>query len=157
MDRRSRKINEPWVPLFLIAVAFIVSGFSVYVSTYRPLSSFENTLLQAFSIALSVSGSFLFGKQSAVDAARQIIKPHARSAFRRLMSLYRSLSRVADEIERASERRSREITIAKLKAIVLEKLATADDALEDWGDIVPEEVEELRSNLKTKGEQRSTQ
>ena len=35
-------------------------------------------------------------------------------------------------------------SMAKLEAIVIEQLATADDALEDWNDIVPDEVSELK-------------
>ena len=33
--------------------------------------------------------------------------------------------------------------LAKLEAIVIEQLSSADDAIEDWRDIVPEEVKEL--------------
>ena len=93
------------------------------------------------------------GRQSAKDAAREIIKPHARSAFRRLMSLYESLSRVATEIEKSLSgegNKNSEGDLARLKAIVIEQLATADDALEDWNDIVPEDVAELRDKLKAR-------
>lgn len=130
----------------------MVSGISVFIASQRPLTSLENTLLQAFSLAFGIIGSFYFGKQSATDAAKQIIKPHARSAFRRLISLYESLSRVGAEIENSKNSQYEAITIAKLEAIVVEQLATADDALEDWRDIVPEEVEELRSKLMTRRE-----
>ena len=85
------------------------------------------------------------GRQSAREAAREIIKPHARSAFRRLLSLYQSLSRVATTIESSQSDESPEypVIIAKIEAIVVEQLNTADDALEDWRDIVPEDVKEL--------------
>ena len=39
------------------------------------------------------------------------------------------------------------MALARLEAIVIEQLATADDALEDWRDIVPEDVEELTKNF----------
>lgn len=119
-------------------------GLSIYVASQRDLTSLENTLLQVFSLALGLIGSFQFGKQSAREAAKDMIKPHARSAFRRLVSLYESLSRVGFEIEGSKQLNSPEVTIAKLEAIVVEQLATADDALEDWNDIVPEEVAELK-------------
>lgn len=147
------KKNEQWLPLFFITVAFIIAGFSIYIATQRSLTSLENTLLQAFSLAFGLIGSFYFGKQSTIDAAKEIIKPHARSAFRRLISLYESLSRVAVEIENSKSNQSEVVTIAKMEAIIVEQLATADDALEDWRDIVPEEVEELRSKLITRREQ----
>lgn len=143
---------EQWLPFLLILVAFAIAGFSIFIANQRSLTSLENTLLQAFSLAFGLIGSFYFGKQSTKDAAKEIIKPHARSAFRRLISLYESLSRVGIEIEKSKESQSETITIAKMEAIIVEQLATADDALEDWRDIVPEEVEELRSALTIRKE-----
>ena len=35
----------------------------------------------------------------------------------------------------------------RLESIVIEQIDTVDDALEDWRDIVPEDVEELRAKL----------
>ena len=37
--------------------------------------------------------------------------------------------------------------LAELSGLVISHLATADDALEDWRDIVPEELTDLRSLL----------
>lgn len=149
--------QEKWIPILLIIAAFIVAGFSIYIATQRTLTNLENTLLQAFSLAFGLVGSFYFGKQSAIDAAKEIIKPHARSAFRRLISLYESLSRVGVEIENSKVNQSELVTIAKMEAIVIEQLATADDALEDWRDIVPDDVEELRKKLTTRRDQGASQ
>lgn len=142
--------NEKWLPVFLLIAAFLLVGLSIYIASQRELTSLENTLLQAFSLGLGLMGSFMFGKQSAQEAGKDMIKPHARSAFRRLISLYESLSRVAFEIEeyrKQSETEQESHTISKLEAIVIEQLATADDALEDWNDIVPDEISELKSRL----------
>lgn len=141
------------LPSLLIGSGVVIAVISVGVASYRDLTSLENTLLWALALGLGLIGSYNLGNQSAEEAGRAIIKPHARSAFRRLMSLYESLSRVGKEIEASKENQSETITIAKLESIVLEQLATADDALEDWRDIVPEEVEELRKRLRT-GRQR---
>ena len=35
------------------------------------------------------------------------------------------------------------VGLAKLEVIAVEQISTADDALADWRDIVPEDVEEL--------------
>lgn len=148
---------ERWLPTLLVLVALLVAGFSAYIATQRTLTSLEGVLLQAFVLIAGLVGSFLFGKQSAKDAAREIIKPHARSAFRRLMSLYVSLSRVGTEIENsrsAAGNKSGEMALARLEAIVIEQLATADDAMEDWRDIVPEDVAELRARLVTPRDKR---
>lgn len=137
--------------LLLILTAIIGSAVFVRIGTERSFSSLENTLLQVFAIALSIAGSIVFGRESARDAARDLVKPHARSAFRRLVSLYKSLSRVAGAIEEAREHNldgTSDATLDTLSAIIAEQLATADDALEDWNDIVPEDVKELREQLK---------
>lgn len=137
------------LPIIMVVAAFIFVALSVFISSQRDLTSLENTLLQAFGLGLGLIGSFMFGRQSAKEAAKEIIKPHARSAFRRLISLYESLSRVGFAIEDCHNNpESQSHTMAKLEAIVVEQLSTADDALEDWNDIVPEEVSELKARLE---------
>ncbi len=143
MDRRTG--------ITLVAVALAVAiSFSI-VATYRNLTGLENVLLQVFSLGIGLIGSYVLGRESACNAAREIIKPHARSAFRRLLSLYRSLSRLAAAIEGARQTGNSDPTTSfildKLEGIVVEQIATADDALEDWRDIVPEDVEELHARL----------
>lgn len=147
------KFLERWLPTVLILAAIAVAGFSAYIATQRTLTSLEGTLLQSFALIVGLVGSFIFGRRSATDAAKEIIKPHARSAFRRLMSLYESLSRVANEVAASqSAGVNNEVALARLEAIVIEQLATADDALEDWSDIVPEDVAELRIKLGNRRE-----
>ena len=130
----------------LVLVAIGVSIFVVYTTTTRTLSAVESILWQVFVLTAGLAGSFIFGRQSAREAAKEVIKPHARCAFRRLLSLFESLSRAADVIEFAQDSKSSEnyqVILARLEEIVTAQLMTADDALEDWRDIVPEDVEEL--------------
>ena len=146
--------NLNWILAgFLILISLGVSVLVVYTTTTRVLTAVESTIWQVFVLTAGLAGSFIFGRQSAKEAAREIIKPHARSAFRRLVSLYESLSRASTVIELTESSESSEdirVTIAKLDAIVTEQLNTADDALEDWRDIVPEDVEELKQKLESK-------
>lgn len=44
----------------------------------------------------------------------------------------------------------------QLEAVVTEQLATADDAMEDWNDVVPEDVCELKQRLRAKAAEEST-
>jgi hypothetical protein len=144
------KNMEHWIAFALLVLSLLISAISSYTATQRALTNIESVLLQSFSLIAGLVGSFIFGKQSAKDAAREIIKPHARSAFRRLLSLFESLSRVGREIENCQTSAIidiEKITLARLEAIVIEQLATADDALEDWRDIVPEDVEEIIARL----------
>ena len=81
------------------------------------------------------------------------MKPHAKSAFRRLLALYRGLSRIGGEIEVSRLNLSTDqylnSCLGKLEGMVTEQIATAADALEDWNDIVPEEVQELKQRLES--------
>ena len=149
---RVMKYMEYAAPVLLIIMS--VAGFSTfaYVATTRPLTDLESVFLQVFSASTGFIGTFMIGRQSAKNVATEIIKPHARSAFRRLLSLYQSLHRMATIIE--SSRRSKVAdynqVVARLDEIALAQISTADDALADWEDIVPEDVKELRQVLSSR-------
>jgi hypothetical protein len=138
----------------LLLLCLGISVFFVWEASDRTITSVEGILFQVFALATGLIGSFIFGRQSARTAAREMIKPHARSAFRRLTSLYVGLSDIARVIEAARNLRSNDdqrLALAKLEGLVLGLVATADDALEDWRDIVPEDVEDLPRRLSTIG------
>ena len=143
--------------LIILIVLVVLLGL-VYIVTDTPLTDLENVLLQIIFLAIGCSVSFFVGKKSVEKAAKEIIKPHARSAFRRLVSLYESLSRASTEIQSLDNSESLEdyrVAFAKLDAIVTEQLTTADDALEDWRDVVPEDVEELKQKLESDNTRRN--
>ena len=147
-------------PALLLLFSIGVSVILAYTATQRTLSGLESTLWQIFVFAGGLAGSFIFGRRSAREAAREMIKPHARSAFRRLLSLYHSLSRAATAIESGQISDSHEnyqVALARLEEIVTEQLSTADDALEDWRDIVPEDVEELEQKRRSDNTKRNRQ
>lgn len=138
--------------IILIVGSIAVSSIFIITVSKRPLTQLEMVFFQVIILCLSLSGAFIFGRQSAMQAAREIIKPHARSAFRRLLSLFYGLSRLATAIEnaRSSELIKNDpiIILDKLEALVTEHIFTADDALKDWEDIVPDDVDEIRKKLK---------
>lgn len=141
----------------IVAVLLILStvGILIVVSIgpTRTLTGVENILLQIFVLAASLIGSFIFGQQSARKGATDIVKPHARSALRRLASLYRGISRAAEVVDSAQQPEPQEdyqVTLARLQEIVAGQLLTADDALEDWRDILPEVLEEFNLQLHQK-------
>jgi len=139
--------------LLFVALSVLISVVFLVMASKRDLTALENTLLQIFSLGLGLVGSYIMGKESAKATAKDIIKPHARSAFRRLLSLYKSLSRLAFAIQAARSAapgNAEAVAILdRLDAIVTEQIGTADDALEDWNDIVPEEIASLRAQLRS--------
>ena len=136
----------------IVLIGLMVLLRLVYMIIDPPLTDLENILLQIIFLAVGCVASYVFGRQSARDAAREIIKSHARSAFRRLIFLYLTLRHAANMIESSQSSESREeyhVVLARLEEIVTAQLLTADDALEDWNDIVPEDVEELKQKLES--------
>ena len=138
-------------PLLLLISSITVSIILAYTATKRTLTGLESTLWQIFVFAGGLAGSFIFGRQSARDTAKEILKPHARNAGRYLISLYKSITRAVLVVEPLRNFESHEnylIIRAYLIAIFTEQLATADDALENWRDILEDEVEDLIQKLR---------
>ena len=155
--------NYKFLVVLSLLVVFLLVALMislVYIAAGRPLTNFESILLQIIFLAIGCSVSFFVGQKSVERAAKEVIKPHARSAFRRLLSLYHGLSRAGTAIESAQISDSHEnyqVALARLEEIVTEQLSTADDALEDWRDIVPEDVEELEQKRQSDNTTRDTQ
>ncbi len=152
-----KDVDYAWPVLF---VAMSVVGFAAfaYVSTTRTLTALESVFLQGFSVTIGFIGTFLFGRRSARDAAREVIKPHARSAFRRLVSLYQSLHRMTAIVESRDPGAPEDcrVMLAQIQVIAVEQVSAADDALADWRDIVPEDVDELYEKLSSEEHQEAS-
>ena len=71
-----------------------------------------------------------------------MIRPHARAAFRRVTALYQSLYRLSIRIEQLKDEKP-DNRLDLIQVLVDEQIATGQDAMEDWRDIVPEEVEQI--------------
>lgn len=140
------KIIPYILPISLIILSITFSVIIIFISVNRALTPLEGSLFQFVILGLSLAGSYYIGKLSSKKMAIEIIKPHARSSFRRLLSLYKSLSRVAILVQDADK--TVETKLEKIDSIIIEQIATADDALEDWKDIIPDEVEDILNKIK---------
>jgi len=129
----------------LIGVAIAFMTLFGLTAIERSLTKTEAIVFQIISFLASFWGSYVFGRESSINSAKELIKPHARSAFRRLISLYLSIRRVMITTESDNDE---SLKIEIIKAIAIEQIATANDAMEDWQDIVPEEVDELRKKME---------
>ena len=140
--------NTKYIVPVLIGLGILALIILVVIAATRDLSGLESVLLQIILLAIGSGISFFAGQQLVEKAA----KPHARSAFRCLISLYNGLSRAAKAIESSQSLKSDEdyqVLLARLREIVAHQLITADDALEDWRDIVSEDVKELKQDLQS--------
>ncbi len=125
-----------------IGAAIAVAVMVVAISAFRELSPLEIVLLQFFVLVLGLYGSYRFGQNSARASARDVIRPHARSAVRSLLglrdSLYGLYYRVDEYRSSAADHR-----LDVIQAIVEEQIPIGDSAIEDWRDIAPEDVAEI--------------
>ena len=151
MNKQRRRDNlVVLVSIVLFIFSAIIAFYSIIVSTGRSLTALENSFLWLFGLVASITASFLITKQSTQKAALEIIKPHAKSAFRRLLSLYRSLSRVSNFIQETRENNVIDDNnlVLIIEAKITELIDTAGDALEDWRDIIPEQIEEVERRIR---------
>ena len=135
--------------LFLVSASFIV--WFICIAEKRDLTQLEIIFFQILILSTSLIGSYQIGRQTAKDIAREMIKPHAKSAFRRVMSLYRTLSRVAGVIADPDPKNDA-LKLTLIEGIVVEQINTADDALADWQEVIPESTEELRKKMNERQE-----
>lgn len=128
-----------WRDILLI---FTVSGFVVIMlvtSIVRDLTTFEMLLIQILMLGAGVASSALMGR---AQAARDVIRPHARSALRQLLVLGDSLHRLSGRIEgfRASGDDPR---LDYIQTVIDEQMLMGRRAVENWRDIVQDEVDEV--------------
>jgi hypothetical protein len=144
--------------MLMVGGAVLASVAAVVISAYRPLTSLEQTLFQILTLVLSLIGSADLGMRWAKAATEEQTRLQARTGLRRVLTLYASVARFGQLVE---ERRSLLGGIAMLsrnntipmthvdQALDLlavastEQLGTASAALEDWRDLLPDEVEKL--------------
>ena len=126
----------------LVSVSLAFAAVMVFAASSRELSPLESSLFQAVILGGGLSGSFLFGRMSAMQAARDVIRPHARSAFRRVLSLRRSLNTLSARIE-AMQRERYDIRLDLIHVVVNEQTFISQDALDDWRDVIPDDISDM--------------
>ena len=148
------KSKISWENFFSVCLVFLSIGLSVVmisVTSSRSLTALEGTLFQLVILGAGLWGSYRISQ----EAAARTTVPGARSAFRRVKSLYDSLIRVTKVIDEYRRNTPKETDrgLEVIQAIVYEQLATQADALEDWRDIVPEDVKEIESDFEARQKQ----
>ena len=142
--RRTRRGNTATLVFAsaLVVVSLIGVAVLVLVSSSRPLTHIESVLLQVVILGAGIGASWLFAQSSASKAAEETMRLHARPAFRTVLILYESLSRLSFEIHRSNEENP-DVRLERAESIVNEQIEIGRSALEDWRDIVPEDMEEI--------------
>lgn len=144
--RNKHSARLSWLIIGLISVVCITFfAAAVIVSSKRELSELEAIFFQLMIVTTGSGISYLLSKKSATATARNMVKDHVRPAFRRVVNLYGSLSRLTIRIEelRCNPSLNANHALDIIDAIVNEQIPTGADALDDWRDILPEEVKDI--------------
>lgn len=132
-----------WFGALLVVGAIAYTTWRIGVESRGPLSGEAEAIGELAALVGGIAGSFL--------ASRSALRSHARSAFRRLLSMYNGLGEIA-RISVCESPEEHESALATIGAIASVHYGTARDALEDWSDLAPQQVAELRENLTREGE-----
>ena len=142
-----------YVAAALIVAAFLTAAWMVFAASSRQLTSLESVLFQILIFAAGLSGSFIAGRNSSLKAAQEMIRPHARSAFRRLFSMNRSLQNLSAMISEM-RRDKPDQRLDTIQSLVNEQIWTGQDSLADWRDIIPEDMAEFERRQAGNGNER---
>lgn len=156
LNRRSRLF---WTAGFLTVG---LAAATVVVTAQPQPNRLAAGLLQGFTLILGIGTSYLFGLASAKSAAEEMVRPHARSAFRRVVALFQAFKRLGNSIgartavlEAIAEDHDGMVPIDHVRGAmdfllmqVFEQTGTAGDAIEDWRDLVPSEVAAIEAQAK---------
>lgn len=131
------------LPLLALAFVFVVAlGAMVAVSSIRPLSQVEAILFQLVTLIAGLLGSYRFGRNAAREGALEIIRPHARSAVRSILTLHTSLYELSRRIEDLKSD-SPDHRLDLIQAVIEGQIPLGASAVEDWKDVAPNDVDEV--------------
>ena len=153
MQSRDSAYRTKWwqdLPLIGLGILFVAALVAmIVVSSLRDLSQLEALLFQVVTLGTGLAGSYRFGRNAAKDAADDMIRPHARAATRRMLSLRDSLYGLSRRIEGYKIDQYSDNRMDVIQAIIDEQIPTGRSAVEDWRDIVPADVDEILQNWQT--------
>lgn len=131
--------GEYITPSVFILCSIIVGYYFIHVSVTREnLTVLEGTLLQLFTLTSGLIGSYLVGKRLTEKSTSSRLKSYGKSALRRIWTLYLSLSQVAELIADEASPLDPPAKLYTIRELITTQLVTADAALEDWKDILPD-------------------
>lgn len=143
------KGRETILALLLLVVSVSMMIVIILTAIDRKLSVEEAIFMQAFSLVTALVSSYLFSRLGSDKLAKEMFAPLTRSAFRRIVSLYKGVSYIAEIVDSDDDARIKDDNsrLLAIKGIAFEQIRTANDALEDWREVIPEAVAELERDI----------
>lgn len=136
----------------VVAIVFVVQA------SRRPPDAFEVAVFQIVTLVLSFSGALILGGVTSEAEATRRVRQQAKPAFRRLVSILTGLGHIAEATDAArvfltvksADNDGRvevghvEYALDQVAARVKAELEVAPFAIDDWEDLAPDEVRELK-------------
>lgn len=142
------------IALILILASLAIGIYTGWLASTRQLTPLEAALAQGITLVLALAGSFWGGNLSAERMAKQLVRPYARSSFRRVRAIYFGLSQIANELSEFTNDEDTPsgwaLAIGRMQSTTMIHISTADDAMDEWKDLVPDEVNELRDEIASR-------
>jgi hypothetical protein len=147
----------------LLLVTLALASLTVYVGTFKHPNTLAAAILQGAALVVGVAAAYFFARASIQSAAKELVATRAFSAFRRVENIYKALGNllgVQDEqlvkflAMRTGETRGIvdiyvEMAIETTRQLLIQQINTADDALADWRDLVPE-VQQIEAQAEAR-------
>jgi hypothetical protein len=158
VDERKR----PWgLIVGCLVLLVVLLTLTIIVTGDEDSTGLENGLLQFIFFAVSTAVAVFLGYISAKEQAKEIVRPHGRKAVRRIVTLGTQIRSFGSVIEVERERLAHrakadgeldqfevEKTLEVLASQLDGQLQTIEDSIEDWRDVVPEEVAALEQRAR---------
>jgi hypothetical protein len=141
---------------FILAAVFLAGllAGAIAITTRKHATHLEDALVQVILFAIGLAASFYIGTRSVKNAASDVIRPSAKAALRRLVSLGRGLNTI-QEVASSYSREARGVESVEaerivanldiLQVLVEAQVAVVIAAMEDWRDFTPDLVNELQA------------
>jgi hypothetical protein len=159
---RTSSAQRAWGIVLLIAALGLAAG-TVLVAIQKHPNTPLAAVLQGLALLFSAVGAYVFAQASVQSAAQELISKQARSPFRRVRAIYRELGQLLEILDRQSSqflvlREGNDpgtlnyeyvaMTMQMLRHSVTSQANTADDAMADWRDLVPDEVAQIEQQTR---------
>ena len=145
-----------------IAGLVVLFALTVIVTATEHASELSKGLLQFIFFAAAAGLAIDLGRESLKRGTADVLKPHGRKAVRRIVRLGQGIGSFSTTIatqrnlmrQRGADQNGAvevfevEGAFEMLEAHVAAQLGIVEDAIEDWRDVVPAEVEAIESQAK---------
>jgi prolyl-tRNA synthetase len=157
LDEKPRKGRWYLERVGALLALFALLALTIFVTSQKDTNNTETGLWTFILFAIGLGVSFYFGKKSVTEAAADIVRPQARSAARRLVTLGEGIGAFKQSLDQhrvaahaVSERDEGAVPIEDfdlacdaLDIQVRLQTKMVIDALEDWRQFDPDFVNEL--------------